>query len=152
MIEENTQLVPCISCSKPIAQNAAFCSFCGASQKIQEKKLPSQFKLFMMNLVWPGGGDWALGEKARGTIICIVVIAALIAYFNEMIPVIQKAVNMATRGNLAAVELLEKQLHNSGSIWVYVFTIGYIFSFLDSFFLRIKMQKKLNEEGNNDAA
>ena len=89
-------------------------------------------------------------KKLSQTNDVIVAVDQLIDKYNML--KIQKAVNMATRGNLAAVELLEKQLHNSGSIWVYVFTIGYIFSFLDSFFLRIKMQKKLNEEGNNDAA
>lgn len=152
MSEENTQLVPCTSCKKPIAPNAAFCSFCGASQKKQKKTLPSQFKLFLMNLVWPGGGDWALGEKARGAIICFIVIGALLAYCGEMMPIVQKAVNMASRGDLSALEKLESQLHDSNNVWCWVFTIGYIFSFLDSFFMRINKQKELDKEGNNDAA
>lgn len=145
MSNENTQLVPCISCKKLIAPNATFCSYCGAQQKEQPKELPSQMKLFILNLVWPGGGDWALGEKLRGAVLCAVVLIALLGYCNEVLPVIQKAMDMAAKGNLSAIERLEKQL-NSGSVWTYVFTIGYILSFIDSFFLRIKKQKKLNEE------
>lgn len=151
MSEENNKLVPCTSCSKSINSDAAFCSFCGAAQKKQKKALPSQLKLIIFNLMCPGGGDWALGEKLRGSIICIIVIGALVAYCFDVMPVIQKAVDMAVKGNMSALNKLEKTL-NAGNGWMTLFTIGYIFSFIDSFFLRLNKQKQLEQEAKDESA
>ncbi len=144
MTEDNNTLVPCVNCSKLIAQDAAFCSFCGKEQKKQEKKLPGQIRLFILNLMCPGAGDWALGAKLRGTIIFLVVIGSLVAYCVEVMPIIQKAVNQAVLHNkMGALNKLEEQIGNNG--WMYLCMISYIFSILDSFFLRINKQKLMEE-------
>ena len=147
MSEENNELIPCINCNKPIAKDAAFCSFCGKEQKIPEKKLPGQIRLLILNLMCPGAGAWCLGEKLRGTIIFIIVIGALIGYCYDVIPIIQKAVNDAILHNkLGNLYKLDKQL--SGNGWMYAFTISYIFSIIDSIFLRINKQRSLDESKN----
>lgn len=137
-MSENTQQKACISCGKHIDLNADFCSFCGAPQKKPEKKLPSQFQLFMLNLICPGAGAWRLDHKGRAAIIFLIVVGALVVYCMEITPLIQKAVNTAVRtGNTNVLNGLEKQIGSNG--WIHVFTIGYILSFIDSFLLRRKM-------------
>ena len=145
MTEDNNQHV-CIYCSKPIAQDAIYCSYCGKEQK-KEKKLPSQWRLLILNLMCPGGGDWYLGEKIRASIIFLVVIGSLIAYCCDVIPVVQKAVNDAVlRGRMVSMNKLNEQINNNG--WMYLFTISYIFSILDSFFLLRNKKKELEESKN----
>lgn len=147
MTEENNALVPCVNCNKLIAPDAAFCSFCGKEQKKKEKKLPGQIRLFILNLLCPGAGDWALGAKLRGTIIFLVVIGSLVAYCLDIIPIIQKAVNQAVLHNkVLNMKKLEEQISNNG--WMYLCIISYIFSILDSFFLRINKQKQMEEDKN----
>ena len=148
MTEENSQLIPCINCSKPISKDAAFCSFCGKEQKKPDQKLPSQFRLFILNLMCPGAGDWYLGAKIRGTIIFLIVIGSLVAYCLDVMPIIQKAVNDAVLHNrMSSLYKLEKKINNNG--WMYLFTISYIFAILDSIFLK-KKKKKLLDKSKND--
>ena len=148
MTEENDQLKPCIFCAKMIAKDATYCSYCGKEQKKTEKKMPGQIRLFILNLMCPGAGDWYLGEKLRGAIIFFVVIGSLVAYCLDVLPIIQKAVNDAVLHNrFGALNKLDKEL--SGNGWMYLFTISYIFSILDSFFLRINKQKLLDESKND---
>ncbi len=146
---EEEKLKPCIYCSKPIALDSAFCSYCGKEQKKPEEKLPSQLRLFILNLMCPGAGDWYLGAQTRALIIFSVVIFSLVAYCNDVIPIIQKAVNNAMNGKMTALNNLDKDL--SGNSWMYLFTISYIFSILDSIFLRINKKKLLDEQKNDSS-
>ncbi len=141
-------LKPCMHCSKLIASDATFCSYCGKEQKEPEKTLPSQLRLFILNLLCPGAGDWHLGNKIRGTIIFLVVIFSLVAYCLDVIPIVQKAFNDALLHNkMKALNNLNKDL--SGNGWMYLFTISYIFSIIDSFFLRLNKKKLLDEQKND---
>jgi hypothetical protein len=145
MTEEDSNLTLCIHCSKPIAKDSVFCSYCGKEQKRPEEKLPGQIKLFFLNLLCPGAGDWCLGAKWRATFIFLVVIGSLVAYCLDIIPIVQKAVNDAVlRNNFKALNKLNESVSNNG--WMYLFTIAYIFSFVDSIFLRINKQKLLDED------
>ena len=147
MAEDNEQLKPCIFCSKMIANDATFCSYCGKEQIKPEEKLPGQFRLLILNLMCPGAGDWRLGEKLRGAIIFLVVIGSLVGYCLDVIPIVQKAVNDAILHNkMQALYKLDKQISDNG--WMYFFTISYIFAILDSIFLRINKQKLLDEKKN----
>ena len=146
MTEENSALVPCVNCSKLIAPDAAFCSFCGKEQN-RQKKLPGQIRLFILNLLCPGAGDWALGAKLRGTIIFLVVIGSLVAYCLDIIPIVQKAVNQAILHNkIINIKKLEEEIGNNG--WMFLCIISYVFAILDSFFLRINKQKLMEDNKN----
>ena len=146
MAEDNNQLVACIYCSKPIASDAVYCSYCGKEQK-KEKKLPSQWRLLILNLVCPGAGDWYLGEKLRAAILFFIVIGSLLAYCFEVVPVVQKAVNDAVlHGRVFSMNKLNEQISNNG--WVHIFTISYVVAIIDSFFLLKNKQKKLQESNN----
>ena len=146
MTEDNNQLSACIYCSKPIAPDAIYCSYCGKEQK-KDKKLPSQWRLFILNLMCPGAGDWCLGERIRGTVIFLVVIGSLIAYCYDIVPIVQKAVNDAVlHGRMVSMNKLNEQISDNG--WMYLFTISYIFSILDSFFLLRNKKKELEESKN----
>ena len=148
MTEDNNQLVACEYCSKPIAKDAIYCSYCGKEQN-KKKKLPGFFRLFILNLVCPGAGDWCLGEKIRAAIIFIAVMGSLIAYCADIIPIIQKAVNEAVlKGRMVSMNKLNEQLNNN--IWMIIFIISYIFLILDSFFLLINKKKKLEESKKTD--
>ena len=106
--------------------------------------------LFILNLLCPGAGDWHLGNKLRGTIIFLVVMFSLIAYTLDVMPIIQKAVNDAILHNkMKALNNLNKDL--SGNGWMYLFTISYIFSIIDSFFLRLNKKKLLDEQKNDSS-
>lgn len=145
MSETNNQLVPCISCSKYIAPDADFCSYCGKPQKKAEEKLPSQIKLLIMNLVCPGAGDWHLGYKLRGTIFLLLVGGALAGYCLDVVPVIQKAVEVAINtGDIEKVENIQKEIGNNG--WMYLFSIAYLVSCIDSFLLLKKKQELLQKK------
>ncbi len=146
--ENNKQLTACIYCSKPIAHDAIYCSYCGKEQK-KENKLPSQWRLFILNLMCPGAGDWYLGARLRAFIIFSVVIGSLVGYCLDVVPIIQKAVNDAVlHGRMASMNKLNEQISDNG--WMYLFTISYIFSIIDSFFL-LKNKKKELEESKNTA-
>lgn len=146
MAEDKDQLVSCIYCSKPIASDAVYCSYCGKEQK-KENKLPSQWRLLILNLVCPGAGDWYLGEKLRATIIFFIVIGSLLAYCLDVVPIVQKAVNDAVlHGRVISMNKLNEQISNNG--WIQIFTISYIISIIDSFFLLKNKQKKLKESNN----
>ncbi|MBQ2591975.1 MAG: hypothetical protein II567_01670 [Candidatus Riflebacteria bacterium] len=143
MTEDNNQQAVCVYCSKPIASDAVYCSYCGKEQK-KETKLPSQWRLLILNLVCPGAGDWYLGAKLRALIIFLVVIGSLVAYCYDIVPVIQKAVNDAVlHGRMVSMNKLNDQISNNG--WMYLFTISYIFSIIDSFFLLKNKKKELEE-------
>ena len=146
--EKNNQLIACIYCSKPIAKDAVYCSYCGKEQK-KENKLPSQWRLLILNLMCPGAGDWYLGAKLRAFIIFSVVIGSLVAYCLDVIPVIQKAVNDAVlHGRMVSMNKLNEQISDNG--WMYLFTISYFFSILDSYFL-LENKKKESKESKNAA-
>ena len=146
MTEDKNQLSACIYCSKPIAQDAIYCSYCGKEQK-KEKKLPGYWRLLILNLMCPGAGDWYLGERIRGTILFLVVIGSLVAYCYDIVPIIQKAVNDAVlHGRMVSMNKLNEQISDNG--WMYLFTISYIFSILDSFFLLRNKKKELEESKN----
>ena len=146
MTEDNNQLNVCIYCSKPIAKDAVYCSYCGKEQK-KERKLPSQWRLLILNLMCPGAGDWCLGAKLRALIIFLVVIGSLVGYCYDIVPIIQKAVNDAVlHGRMVSMNKLNDQISNNG--WMYLFTISYIFSIIDSFFLLKNKQKELEESKN----
>lgn len=148
MTEDKNQLSACIYCSKPIAQDAIYCSYCGKEQK-KEKKLPGYWRLLILNLMCPGAGDWYLGERIRGTILFLVVIGSLVAYCYDIVPIIQKAVNDAVlHGRMVSMNKLNEQISDNG--WMYLFTISYIFSIIDSFFL-LKNKKKELEESKSTA-
>ncbi len=147
MAEDKDQQAVCIYCSKPIAPDAIYCSYCGKEQK-KEKKLPSQWRLLILNLVCPGAGDWCLGEKLRATIIFLVVIGSLIAYCLDVVPLVQKAVNDAVlHGRVLSMNKLNEQISNNG--WMHIFTISYFVAIIDSFFLLKNKQKKLKESNNS---
>ncbi len=147
MTEDNNQLAVCRYCSKPIASDAVYCSYCGKEQKKEETKLPSQWRLLILNIMCPGAGDWYLGAKLRALIIFLVVIGSLLAYCYDIVPIIQKAVNDAVlHGRMVSMNKLNDQISNNG--WMYLFTISYIFSIIDSFFL-LKNKKKELEESKN---
>lgn len=139
--------VPCIACSKPMLATAAYCPSCGAPQKRQDKQLPTQLRLFVLNFFCPGAGDWRLGARGRAALIFIIVLAGLIGYAMEVMTAIQDTVNDIAfgSGTANAASIASKM---SGSVWLYLFIIGYIVSFIDSFFLRRNMEKKLKEEKN----
>ena len=144
--EDNNQLTACIYCSKPIARDAVYCSYCGKEQK-KDKKLPSQWRLLILNLMCPGAGDWYLGAKLRAFVIFSVVIGSLVAYCCDIVPVIQKAVNDAVlHGRMVSMNKLNEQISDNG--WMYSFTISYIFSIVDSFFLLKNKKKELDESKN----
>jgi hypothetical protein len=147
MTEDNNQLAVCRYCSKPLASADVYSSYCGIEQKKEETKLPSQWRLLILNIMCPGAGDWYLGAKLRALIIFLVVIGSLLAYCYDIVPIIQKAVNDAVlHGRMVSMNKLNDQISNNG--WMYLFTISYIFSIIDSFFL-LKNKKKELEESKN---
>lgn len=143
--ENKPDMVSCVACSKPLSPTAAYCSFCGASQRKPDEQLPTQLRLFVLNLFCPGAGHWRLGAKGRAAVIFIVVVASLIGYAMGVMEAIQDTVNnMAFGHGTINDESIQNQI--GGSAWLYLFIIGYIVSFADSFFLRRNMEKKLKEE------
>lgn len=154
MSTENNESIPCKICSKPISPKADYCSYCGAPQKKKSQKdeLPGYLKLVMLNLFCPGYGDWALGAKLRGAIFFLIVLVALGGYCSEVFMGFYNAVNLASSGNLNALEKMESALNSKANFWPIIFILGYILSFVDSFFLRMNKQKKMEQEGKNEFA
>lgn len=114
----------------------------------EEVKAPSYIKVTIANLVCPGYGAWILGQKARGTLIFLVLMATLGLYFLEIQgqvfaqrDKIQKAVRSQQFQQIEGIlrETIEICLNN---IKLKFFIYGYLFSMLDSIFLVFNMRKE----------
>lgn len=146
--------IKCPFCAELILPDAKICRFCrsdllkNATEPEKSDTQPSLGKAMILNLVCPGLGAWRLGYKLRGAIIFLLVMGLLLVYINEVIPVINKAVNTAIRtGNMHKLNALTNELeHNRWLDWtMYI----YIYSFIELYFLIEKNKKTQTAE--NDA-
>ncbi len=150
----DTKRIKCPFCAELILPDAKICRFCRsdlqktAAEQVKPATPPSLGRAMILNLVCPGLGAWRLGYQLRGAIIFLLVMGLLLVYINEVIPVINKAVNTAIRtGNMHKLNALTKELeHNRWLDWtMYI----YIYSFIELYFLVEKNKK--TQAAENDA-
>lgn len=150
-IEEGKR-VKCPWCAEQIMPEALICPFCRSkvtSLPVTEKNTgadkpadsrPGMLRAMILNLVCPGMGAWKLGYKTRGAVVFVLVLAGILVYTAEVVPVIQKEVEIAFRtGRTAGLMQLEADLKDNA--WLEVTFYIYLLSFVDIFFL-IRNAKK----------
>lgn len=144
--------VKCPFCAELILQEAKICRFCRsdltgkAGSNIPEKPI-SIGRALVLNIVCPGLAAWKLGHKIRGAVILVMVLACMGVYANQVIPVINKSVDIAVRtGNTRKLNNLTKELEsNPWADWaMYI----YAYSFVDIFFI-LKSRKTESGGGEN---
>jgi len=144
-IEEGKR-VKCPWCAELIMPEALICPFCRSkvtNLPVPEKNVsadkpadsrPGMLRAMILNLVCPGMGAWKLGYKTRGMVVFILVLTGILVYTAEVVPVIQKEVEMAFRtGNTTGLIQLEDNLKDNA--WLEVTFYVYLLSFVDIFFL-----------------
>jgi hypothetical protein len=115
-----------------------------------EKKAPSYIKVTIANLVCPGYGAWILGERGRGALIFLILMAILGLYVAEVQDLvfakrdeIQKVVRAQHFERIEGIvrEVIRICLDN---LKLKLFAFGYLFSMLDSLFLVYNMKKEIH--------
>lgn len=93
---------------------------------------PGVAGLLLANLLAPGMGTWRCGHRARGAALLGLITVAMVAWTFEILPIIQSAVESATRGNTAAVNRLPAALEATRDGWAYqVMKRTFLYSFVD---------------------
>ncbi len=154
MIEkiDESKRVKCPWCAEQIMPEALICPFCRskvkelpmpekiASAEKPAESRPGMMRAMILNLVCPGLGAWRLGYKTRGALVFILVLFGILVYTAEVVPVIQKEVEIAFRtGNTTGLMQLENNLKDNS--WLDITFYVYLLSFVDIFFL-IRNSKK----------
>lgn len=151
--ESGQNRIKCPFCAELILPDARICRFCksdlknnipaGKDESASQKPV-TMARAMVLNLVCPGLGAWKIGHRIRGAIIFAVVIGFLIIYANEIMPVINKAVNTAVRtGNMTRLNHLSKELEQNR--WLDWSIYVYAYSFIELFFLTRAAEKKEKE-------
>lgn len=147
--------VKCPFCAELILPEAKICRFCksdlaknvSAAEKTEDKKNqpPTLGRALILNLVCPGLGAWRLGHRIRGAIIFCLVISFMLFYANEIMPIINKAVNTAVRtGNMTRLNRLSQDLEQNH--WLDWSLYIYLYSFIELFFLIKKNNPSTKQE------
>lgn len=131
--------VKCPFCAEEILPDARICRFCRSDLTAQPAKKPVDDKMslgraLILNVVCPGLAAWRLGHRVRGAIIFTLVIGCLGLYAQEIVPVINKAVNVAIRtGNTRKLNGLTKELEHNR--WLDLSFYVYAYSFVELVYL-----------------
>lgn len=149
---EDSKRVKCPWCAELIMPEALICPFCRskvadmpAAKKVAgagkpEDGRPSMLRAIVLNLACPGMGAWKLGHKTRGAIFFFLVTVSLLIYAAEIVPAIQKEVDIALRtGKTTGLTKLETDLKDNA--WLDIAFYIYVWSFFDIVFL-VKNAKK----------
>lgn len=141
---DESKRVKCPWCAELIMPEALICPFC---QSRAVHGPPGMLRAMFLNLVCPGLGAWRLGHKIRGTVFFFLVTASLLIYAAEVVPVIQREVDIALRtGKTTGLTKLETNMRSNA--WFDIAFYAYVWSFFDIIFL-IRNAKKTESGGGS---
>ncbi len=156
---DESKRVKCPWCAELIMPEALICPFCrskvtdlpAVEKNVDKAKVadgpPGMLRAMVLNLVCPGLGAWRLGHKIRGAVFFFLVTATLLIYAAEVVPVIQREVDIALRtGKTTGLTKLETDMRSSG--WLDITFYAYVWSFFDIVFL-IRNAKKTESGGGS---
>ena len=144
---DDAQRVKCPFCAEKIMPEALICPFCrtklvaedqlpaaGKKTASADEKTPGLWRVMFFNLLCPGMGAWKLGHRMRGTIIFCLITASISIYAGQILPQIQKKVDIALRtGKTSGLSTLEADIGSNP--WMDVSFYLYVLSFIDAYFL-----------------
>ncbi|MDD3146396.1 MAG: hypothetical protein PHD82_03760 [Candidatus Riflebacteria bacterium] len=113
----------------------------GRGSPAKEEQKPGLWRVMFFNLLCPGMGAWKLGHRLRGVIVFCLITASIGIYTNEILPQIQRKVDVALRtGKTSGLSTLEADISNNP--WLDVAFYLYVLSFIDAYFLVANSAKK----------
>lgn len=141
----------CPFCAEIILAEAVRCRYCQADVTVEPGKndRPGLWRAMFYNLMCPGFGAWKLGHRIRGVFILLTLIGFLGAYAGDVMPKINRRVNLAVRtGRTGDLKKLESDLKENS--WLELAFYAYFLSFVDLYFLVSNSSKDAAKKENDE--